>query len=139
MSTTKKQCAGVNATGEPCRSPIVGKDGFCPAHRPGGEERMRRLALKGAMASRATSGLASDTLGPLANHQDAKRWLEEIGRAVVTGRLKDRDAGAGIRAVEAWLKAEGERVTMQVVEELKAEVERLKTNLSSGPGLRVTG
>lgn len=99
---------------------------------------MRRLALKGAIASRTPSGLDSDILGPLANHQDAKRWLEEIGRAVVTGRLRDRDAGAGIRAVEAWLKAEGERVTMQVVEELKAEVERLKTDLSSSPGLRVT-
>ena len=40
--------------------------------------------------------------------------------------------------MEAWLKAEGERMTMQVVEELKAEVERLKTDLSSSPGLRVT-
>lgn len=100
---------------------------------------MRRLGLRGAIASRTPSTLDSGALGPLATHQDAKRWLEEIGRAVVTGRLRDRDAGAGIRAVEAWLKAEGERVTMQVVEELKAEVGRLKIDLSRSPGLRVTG
>ena len=83
---------------------------------------MRRLALKGAIASR-TSGLGSDTLGPLTNHQDAKRWLEDIGRAVVTGRLK----------------AEGERVTMQVVEESKAEVEDGPLNESRLEGRGLIG
>ena len=37
---------------------------------------------------------------------------------------------------QGWLRAEGERVSMQVVEELKEEVERLKADLSRTPRLR---
>jgi hypothetical protein len=70
-------------------------------------------------------------LGALRTHEDAKRWLEEIGMAVVTGKIGNRESVAGIRAVEAWLKAEGERVTMQVVKEVKEELARLKEDLGS--------
>jgi hypothetical protein len=76
--------------------------------------------------------MASEDLGDLRTHEDAKGWLEAIGRAVVTRGLGNREATAGIRAVEAWLKAEGERATMQVVEELRAEVARLKVDTSAG-------
>jgi hypothetical protein len=95
---------------------------------------MAARGRKGADSTRKRfqrSGLEPEALGKLHNHQDAKRWLEVIGTAVVTRKLGNREAVAGIRAVEAWLKAEGERVTMDVVQELKDEVERLKNDLTS--------
>jgi len=99
------------------------------------------MAWRGRRGAEATrkrfqaAGIASEDLGGLQTHEDAKRWLEAIGRAVVTGGLGNREATAGIRAVEAWLKAEGERVTMQVVGELKDEVARLKADLGSKASL----
>jgi len=99
---------------------------------------MAERGRKGAEASAKrfqTPSLTPETLGVLRTHEDAKRWLEEIGRAVVTGKVGNREAVAGIRAVEAWLKAEGERVTMQVVQELKEELARLKEDLGSRAAL----
>lgn len=131
MSARERRCAGVNTEGLPCQSPIVGEDGYCSAHRPGGEERMKRLAAKGAAASRR-GGLDPDELGELHTHTDAQRWLEVIGRAVASGRLGDRAAQAAIRAVAEWVKAEGERATAEIVDELKTEIERLKRDAAHG-------
>ena len=101
---------------------------------------MKERARKGGRVTSSRmgkAGISDNELGPLNTHSDAKRWLELIGRTVCSGRLSERAAQAGIRAVEAWLKAEGERVTMTVVEDLKAEVERLKTNMSGANRLGV--
>jgi hypothetical protein len=49
-----------------------------------------------------------------------------IGEAVVTGILDKGDAQAGIRAVEASLKAEAARVELV---DPKADVRRLKSDL----------
>ena len=57
---------------------------------------------------------------------------------MLTGRIGDRAAQAAIRGVEAWLKAEGERLAAQVVEELKVEVDRIKAELAGRPKLRAT-
>ncbi len=139
MTTKKRQCAGTNASGEQCASPIVGTDGYCAAHRPGGDARMRELAMRGALASQKPKGVDPEVLGPLRTHDDAQRWLEEIGRAVVVGHLQDRPARAGIQAVEAWVRVEGERLTMEVVEDLRSEVERLKREVASRQELRALG
>ena len=70
-------------------------------------------------------------MGALESHQDAKRWLETIGRAVATGRLGDRAAQAAIKAVSEWVKAEGERVGAVEFEQLREDVEKLKDLYSS--------
>ena len=119
MVTARRTCGGTNAQGEPCRSPIVGLDGFCPAHRSGGEAEMRRRALRGGIASLRGKGLDPAELPPLRTHQDAAHWLEAIGRAVATGRLADRSATAAVRAVEAWGKAHSEGAVTADVEELR--------------------
>jgi hypothetical protein len=68
-------------------------------------------------------------LPPLVDHDAAEKWLEIVGRAVTIGRLGDRDANACIRAVEAWLKTRGEKLTTEVVDDLKEEIDRLKKEL----------
>ena len=130
------KCKGVTRAGEPCRAPehMVDQSGFCHAHGPAARERMAERGRKGALSLRRKvkgSGLTEDDLGALESHQDAKRWLETIGRAVATGRLGDRAAQAAIKAVSEWVKAEGERVGAVEFEALRQDVEKLKELYSS--------
>lgn len=139
--TPAKRCSGTNESGEPCGVPpsFVGEDGFCPAHREGGREKMKELAQRGAQASKANrepSGLDPEELGPLEGHADAKKRLDLICRAVLTGRISDRRAQAAIRAVSEWVKAHEGELTALVVEDLQEEVERLQTELDGRPKLR---
>ncbi len=95
---------------------------------------MRLLGLKSAIKARQARGLDHDELGPLQSHQDAKRWLEVVGRAVASGKLGERAAQAVIRAVSEWVRAEGQRFTVTAVEKLREEVERIRQSLAGvGP------
>ena len=131
MKHGRKHCAGLNVKGEPCESPFVGKEGFCNAHGPGGQERMKRLAQKGGIKSRQPSGLDPNELGPLETHENAQAWLETLGRAVACGRLSDRQAQAAIRAVGEWVRTAGERATSEVLIELRDEIDRVKAEIAS--------
>ena len=127
--------------GSHCRSPESFVDlqtGFCRSHNPDNREELSEQGRRGAQATTKKlrgSGLGTDDLPPLDNHAAARTWLEVIGRAVATGKIKDRDATAAIRAVEAWLKVRGEEITLSVVEELRAEVDRLKSEMAGKPKL----
>ena len=93
---------------------------------------MRTIGMKGALASRKPTGLDTDELPALKSHADAQVWLEVIGRAVLTGRITDRIAQAAVKAVSEWIKAYGEQLTAVVLDELRGEVERLKSQVASG-------
>lgn len=87
---------------------------------------MSRRGLKGAL--RQGKGLHLDTsdLPPLRSPKDAETWLERIGRAVATGRLRNRDGDVTVRAVREWLRAhEAGKVTEQV-QKLGEQVATLK-------------
>ena len=130
----RQTCAGLKLDGEQCTSPfVVNGTRFCSAHQPGGREEMQRRGLMGALACRRSNGLDPDELEELETHEDAKRRLDLIGQAVLTGRLRDGQANAAVRSVEAWLRAEGERLTVAVVEDLRRQVEGLKSQLGKRP------
>ncbi len=126
------RCRGRNARGEPCGAPesFVNPSGWCPAHRPGGRERLREAGRLGAEVSkqvrRKWKGLRPGELGPLRTPQDAERWLRIIGQAVTEGRLRNRDADAGTRAVREWLRAHEAGVVTDRVEELRRKLSELK-------------
>jgi len=127
-------CAGFKIDGTPCTSPFVVRGTrYCSAHQPGGREEMQRRGLMGALASRRTNGLNPGELEDLESHEDAKRRLDLIGQAVLTGRLRDGQANAAVRSVEAWLRAEGERLTVAVVEDLRRQVVELKSQFGKKP------
>jgi hypothetical protein len=87
---------------------------------------MKRRGLRGALASQRGRGFTPGELGSLESHSDAKRWLRMIGEAVVTGRLSNRDAQAGVKAIEAWLKAHGEGVVAMDVAELREALDAFR-------------
>lgn len=129
MNGERPSCRGMNVAGEQCGSPIVGADGWCCAHRPGGEEEMRERRRRAAEATARrlrAGGLEPDDLPPLRTPQDAETWLERIGRAVATGELANRDADAATRAVRAWLQAHDAGTVAERIAELQEVVETLK-------------
>lgn len=96
---------------------------------------MAERGRKGGLATKrrnASPGLEAEELPDLRTHEDAQAWLETIGRAVAIGRLSDRQAQAAIRAVSEWVKAEGERATAEVINELRSDLERVKSEIASG-------
>ena len=130
-------CRGRKADGNACGalSHLLDENGLCPAHRPGGREEMAERGRKGGLATKrrmASRGLDPAELPELRTHEDAQSWLETLGRAVATGRLSDRQAQAAIRAVSEWVKAEGERATAEVVNELRSDLDRVKSEIASG-------
>ncbi len=130
------RCKHTKDDGTRCQAPeefVDRQTGFCRNHGPGASERMSEQGRKGAKVTAKRLKAPALELGPLESHEDAKRWLQIIGRAVLSREVTDRSAQAAIRSVEAWLKAEGERVTMYVITELKADVDRLKRELGGKP------
>ena len=130
----ERQCSGSKADGSPCGAvpQLVNADGLCPAHRPGGRREMSERGRKGGRANKRAAGLDPSELPPLTSHADAQSWLETIGREVASGRLPERQAQAAIRAVAEWVRAEGERAAVEVLDELRAEIDELKSSLASG-------
>lgn len=142
MTTSKRQCRGTTDEGKPCGAIpqfVDPETGFCPAHGPGGREEMRRRGTRGAYVrakgEEPPVELPKDALA-LEDHADAKRVLEIVLRLVMQKQLSSQQAYAAIRAVEAWMKAEAEEATMEVVEDLREDVERLKEEIDKRPALR---
>ena len=71
-------------------------------------------------------------LGALESHEDAKRWLSEVGQAVVLGHITPHQGQACIRAISEWVKTASEEMTQAVVNDLASEVARLKRELGTG-------
>ena len=87
---------------------------------------MLRRALKGSIAARRAKGLAPDELPALDSPQAAERWLEEVGRAVSTGRLGHQEGRAIVGAVQQWLKAHEAGHVAERLEELAGRLDELR-------------
>jgi len=136
------RCQATKKDGRPCGAPpalVDPETGYCRSHRPGAKERLSRQGTKGGEATSAKHklpGMSDDELPPLQSHEDAKEWLEKIGRAVLTQKITDRTASAAIRGVSEWIKAHEGQLTAKVVDELQNEVDRLKKELAGARRLR---
>lgn len=146
MARTKDGEWPVPETGcKNCGSAAAGEDGLCKPcriERDDGPEAKRRyyrdLGRKGGYASgTGQEGLDPEELPELETFQDAKLWLEAIGRATATGRLKDRSAQAAIRAVEAWLKAEDDRLEAEQLNNLMSALAEWKKTGDPDPVLEL--
>lgn len=141
-SGDEPRCRATTQAGEPCGAPssmIDPSTGLCPAHRPGGRDRLRIAGAKGAEATRAKwrgrGGLSEDELPPLDGPEAAESWLEAIGRAVATGRLGHNEAKAATGAIREWLRAHEAGAMSERVESLRKQLDRLR----SSKAVRVVG
>lgn len=132
MSDEKKTCGGTTKEGNPCRSPFVDDDGFCPAHRPDGSEEMARRGRKGGVLvheRREKSEKLADQLPALDSYESAEEWSWRVALGVVRGDIGTKEANAISRALRIFLEARGEKLTTEVVEDLRDEIDRLKNEM----------
>lgn len=136
------RCQATKDDGTPCEAPetlVDPETGLCPSHDPENREKVRENARKGGEAAARRlegKGLSPDELDPLEDHADAKRALDQVRRAVLTGRISDKVAHAATRAVSEWVKAHEGELTARVVDDLEEEVERLQSELEGRPRLK---
>ncbi len=71
---------------------------------------MNVRAQMGGIKAHNGKGLDHSNIGELETVRDAQRWLRTIAEGVVTGKLRPQEGTTGVRAIEAWLKAEQDRV-----------------------------
>lgn len=126
-----RQCQGTNLVGEPCRSPFVGEDGWCDAHRPGNGDLMHQRARRGAYARSAKDRNAPQVLDDrelpdLNAHADVKAWLGVLAEATALGRISEGRATTIRQILDTWLKAEAEAVAAHEIEALSERSEALE-------------
>lgn len=107
-----------------CKSPIVGDDGWCVAHRDDGEE-IRRRAKKGGKM-RQYGGMDPDEVPEITDYDSAMKNISITARAVQFDKMKPKRAHAVIRAVEAFIKVLGEKITKKRLDKIKEEQKKLK-------------
>lgn len=126
---------GCNATrtdGEPCKAPeaMVDPDtGYCPSHQPDAAERLSEAGRKGAEATnRRFRGekLSEEELPPLDSPQAAEIWLENVGRAIATGRLSSAEGNAVKSTVREWLRAREAGEMQERIDELERKLAKAR-------------
>ena len=93
----------------------------------------KEIGRRGGKASRAQRRLKAPdiekALGALGTVDDAMRWLRQIGLWTAADKLSGARGGVCVRCVEVWIRAHETKMTQQVVDELRDEVDRLKADL----------
>lgn len=140
-------CVGTNSKGGPCEAlEHMVRDGYCPAHGPGGNEHMRAIGLKGGQATAAKNAGEAFTAGeltPIETVEDAQARLDLIHVAVMTRRLTHAEGNAASKAISEWIKAAeailNKRMTTEtdaVIAERDAEIAALRKQLASNQRMR---
>ncbi len=100
------------------------------------KETARRQGAKGGRAKarrKLTLERVEEELGPLETVDDAMRRLDRLGLWISAGMLSGSQGGAAVRSIEVWLRGHETRLTERVVDDLQADVERLKAELHGEP------
>lgn len=133
-------CRGEKDDGEPCRSTILGPDGWCDAHRPGNAEEMRERARRGGKATarqHRAGGLNPDELPELTDHESVKAWLRALANGVASGDVDRRRASELRKVLKSYLDAHrGEALDERLEEfrEILDEIERYRDDWGPGAG-----
>ncbi len=129
---TELRCKGTRTDGKRCRSVFVSKEtNLCPAHAPGGTERMSEMGKVGGARSTMRKGRIRD-LPPLNSSKDAQVWLEKIGRAVLDGSLDAREANVGRQIVADWRKQQQEDQNAQKMDDLEKSMKAFRREIGKG-------
>ena len=101
---------------------------------PFNKQSAKAAGAKGGRAiKKLTLNKVETGLGPLQTIDDAQRWLTQLAVWAAANLMPSGSiAGSCVRAVEVWLRAHESKLTEEVVDHLKRDVEELKTKLK-GP------
>lgn len=136
----QETCKATRDDGQPCTSPIVGPDGYCHAHGPGGREKLQEAGRRGGRATARRikgGGLDEDELPPLTDADAAETWCDVVGRAAVTGRIGHNEAKAALRAVREWRESREAGAVSERLDALDAALSEFKRTGDPSPVLEL--
>lgn len=122
----RRTCAGTTVGGERCRSPVVGLDNLCDAHRTGGLEVVRRRATAGGKMTGQLYAAGLYDLPALTSPEAAQQWLERTGRAVALKKISGSGAGAIVSVVRQWLAAYEQGEAADRIARIEDRIEELR-------------
>ena len=88
---------------------------------------------KAAARRKLTLDRVERELGALETVDDAMRRLDKLNIWITAGMLTGSAGGAAVRAIEIWLRSAESKLTREVVEDLRREVNRIKVELKGRP------
>ena len=100
-------------------------------------ERAREAGRKGGRYKKPRPPTLAEIellLPPLDSIESAMTRLDMVGKWALAGMVAGGVAGAAVRSVEVWLKAQDSQLTQKVVTELKADLDRVKAELKQRRG-----
>ena len=100
-----------------------------------------QFAKQGAQASarsrkKLTMEMVEEAFGQLVTLEDAMRRLDKLGVWTAAGLMAGSVAGASVRSVEVWIKAHESTLTRKIVDELRADLDRVKAEMKQRQPLR---
>jgi hypothetical protein len=107
-------CRATKASGDPCRAPATGPQGYCWAHDPANAEQRSRMASKAARSK------------PNREIPAIKSLLEDLTERVLSGELPTGQAAVANQLVNTRLRAIEQERKMRELEELADRLEALE-------------
>jgi hypothetical protein len=107
-------CRATKASGDPCRAPATGPQGYCWAHDPANAEQRSRMASKAARSK------------PNREIPAIKALLEDLTERVLSGELPTGQAAVANQLVNTRLRAIEQERKMRELEELADRLEALE-------------
>lgn len=97
--------------------------------RGGRAKAARRLTTLEQANGRLTLDQVEQAFGSLGSLEDAERRLERIGVWAVAGMLPGSVAGAAVRSIEVWIKANESKLSREIVEGLRKRLDELEVQV----------
>ena len=107
-------CRATKASGDPCRAPATGPQGYCWAHDPANAEQRSRMASK-AVRSKLNREIPA-----------IKALLEDLTERVLSGELPTGQAAVANQLLNTRLRAIEQERKMRELEELAERLEALE-------------
>lgn len=123
---TERSCKGTKSDGSPCGAPanLIGEDGWCDAHRPGGREELQRRGRRGGYVATNPRTKAGMDLPPLNSIEAATQWAEQIALAVAEDRLSASRGNTLNRVLKTWISAYAEGESIEADRRARTAAER---------------
>lgn len=125
------RCLGTTRKGAPCEAGphlVDPESGYCIAHDPAKKELLREAGRRGGRARARKydqTGLDPEDLGGLESIDDVRRWLEQIGQAVASGKLDHKAAAGALKAAEIATKIL-QTASREEIADLRSELQRVR-------------
>ncbi len=135
MDHMSTRCTSLKLDGTPCESTLgLNEEGHCQAHQEGALDRLRAAASLGGQATKAKhegAAFTAEDLPRICTVEDAMQRLDTIQSAVLTRRISHHEGNAAAKVIDSWIKAHAAKLTVGLVNELRAELDAKTREIES--------